>query len=330
MLVAVADRSQIAGARRTVVELATGLGLDESGRGRVGLIVTELATNLVKHAREGMLLARAFDDADGAGVEIMAIDKGPGIADVARALIDGVSTAGSPGQGLGAIKRQSDQFAVYAHPQGGGAAIMARVKGGASAGKDSPTTIGAVVDPYPGETACGDAWAYAETERGPTLFLADGMGHGPAAAAAAEGATKAFLSNAAQTCLVGAQNIHRALAPTRGAAIAVACVDAAEKTVRFIGVGNIAAMLVDGANVKRMVSNHGTAGHAAPRIREFAYSYERGCLLILHSDGLSQKWNLEDYPGLASAHPSLIAGVLFRDHRRGRDDAGVVAMRVAQ
>ena len=51
--------------------------------------------------------------------------------------------------------------------------------------------------------------------------------------------------------------------------------------------------------------------------------------MILHSDGLSAQWEIDSYPGLAASHPALIAGVLFRDHRRGRDDAAVVAMRPA-
>jgi hypothetical protein len=50
-------------------------------------------------------------------------------------------------------------------------------------------------------------------------------------------------------------------------------------------------------------------------------------LIILHSDGIASRWDIAAYPGLAVQHPSLIAGVLLRDHRRGRDDAAAVAMR---
>ncbi len=78
-----------------------------------------------------------------------------------------------------------------------------------------------------------------------------------------------------------------------------------------------------------MVSHNGTAGHIAPRIREFTYPFAGNPVVILHSDGLSTKWELAGYPGLAASHPSLIAGVLFRDHRRGRDDATIVAMRAS-
>jgi hypothetical protein len=70
-----------------------------------------------------------------------------------------------------------------------------------------------------------------------------------------------------------------------------------------------------------MVSHNGTAGHVAPRIREFVYDFTVDPLVILHSDGLTSRWDLAAYPGLAMQHPSLVAGVLLRDHRRGRDDA---------
>jgi hypothetical protein len=149
------------------------------------------------------------------------------------------------------------------------------------------------------------------------------------AAVAVEAATKGFESNPGGDCTRLMEDIHRALAPTRGAAVAIARVDVALRLVRFVGVGNIAAALYSQGTVRRMVSHNGTAGHIAPRIREFTYPWSADATVILHSDGLSAKWDLDAYPGLAASHPSLIAGVLFRDHRRGRDDAAIVVMRAA-
>ena len=120
------------------------------------------------------------------------------------------------------------------------------------------------------------------------------------------------------------------LPPTRGAAVAVARIDAAAQVVRFVGVGNISALLVQPAGARHMVSHNGTAGHVAPRIREFTYEFTSDPLVILHSDGLATRWDIAAYPGLTAQHPSLIAGVLLRDHRRSRDDASVVAMRASE
>jgi hypothetical protein len=125
------------------------------------------------------------------------------------------------------------------------------------------------------------------------------------------------------------ERVHRALLPTRGASVAIARIDAAAQQVRFVGIGNISAAVFTGGDTKRMVSNSGIAGHLAPRIREFTYPYAAAPAVMLHSDGLSNRWDLNEYPGLGMAHPSLIAGVLFRDFRRGKDDASVVCMRAA-
>ena len=126
------------------------------------------------------------------------------------------------------------------------------------------------------------------------------------------------------------ETIHRVLAPTRGAAVAVACVDRPAHLVRFCGIGNIAAALLTDGATKRMVSLNGTAGKVAPRLREFAYPYTGAVTVILHSDGLSAKWDMEAYPGLGTCRPSVIAGVLSRDFRRTHDDALIVVLRVAE
>jgi hypothetical protein len=279
----------------------------------------------LKHAGEGLIAINEFVDADGSGIELLALDKGPGIADVARCLVDGFSTAGSPGTGLGAVTRVSDSYAIYSR-SGIGTVVMARFLA-ASAVRRTALEIGVVIDTYPGESVCGDGWATADGRRGASLLLVDGSGHGPLAAHAAETAMRTFADNIDKECVPLVEAIHRALAPTRGAALAVARIDAGAQVVRFVGVGNIGAVLSNGGDVRRMASYNGTAGHVAPRIREFVYPFTGRPLVILHSDGLSARWEIAAYPGLAAGHPTLVAGLLFRHHRRDRDDATVVAMR---
>ena len=325
MIATIADQSQVSSARRAAADLARASGFDEAATGRIALVATEMATNLLKHAEAGEIVIDKFSDRDGAGVELLSLDKGPGIADLGRALADGFSTAGSAGNGLGAVRRQSDQFAIWSRP-GLGTAAVARFHRNAACGS---VALGAIVQPYPGETAVGDGWAFGAAPAGPTLLMADGSGHGPLAALAVAAATKAFHSNLGRDCTRLMEDIHHALAPTRGAAVGIARIDLAARLVRFVGVGNIAAALHSQGTARRMISHNGTAGHIAPRIREFTYPWSGDATVILHSDGLSGKWNLDAYPGLAASHPSLIAGVLFRDHRRGRDDASIVVMRAA-
>jgi anti-sigma regulatory factor (Ser/Thr protein kinase) len=326
MILQVTDQSHVGETRRAAVALAEQCGMDEGGRGRVAIVATEMATNLLKHAGSGEIVVQRVADCGGDCLELLALDSGPGIADPARALQDGYTTAGSPGTGLGAIRRQSDHFALWSHP-GIGTAIMSRVVFGR--GTEAAASLGVVMAPYPGETAIGDGWAVHAGKVGPRLLVVDGSGHGPQAAKAASAALQAFERHRERDGAALVQIIHDALRPTRGAAIAVAEIDTVQKLVRFVGIGNITGALTDRGACHRMVSLNGIAGHVAARIREFTYPFSSVPTLVLHSDGLSAKWNLDAYPGLMAAHPSLIAGVLFRLFRRERDDACVVALRAA-
>jgi anti-sigma regulatory factor (Ser/Thr protein kinase) len=325
VITAVNDPSQVAEARRLVSTYARRAGVTEARIGDVAIVVTELATNLLKHAGSGQILATHREDADGIGLEVLALDRGRGMVDVGRCMEDGYSTAGSPGNGLGAIARLADDVRIYSR-SGLGSAIMVRFL--RNAGPDGHCTeLGAAVAPYPGEQVCGDHWAFRETAQGRTVVVADGAGHGVEAARAADLAVRAFLDHPDDSCEGVVDRMHRALRPTRGAAVAVARIDEAARTVRYVGVGNICGVLVTEAGARHMVSHNGTAGHIAPRIREFTYDFTGNPLVVLHSDGLTGRWDLAAYPGLASQHPSLIAGVLLRDYRRVRDDASAVAMR---
>jgi anti-sigma regulatory factor (Ser/Thr protein kinase) len=322
----VADTSQVAEARRLVGACAQQLGVPESRIAQVALAVTELATNLLKHAGGGEILAHEFDDRDGMGLEILALDKGPGMADVQHCLRDGYSTAGSPGTGLGAISRQSEVMEIYSRP-GHGTAIMVRFVVRQPSSPPPATQFGAICAPCPGETLCGDQWSFEHPRSGRTLLLIDGTGHGVEASLAADAAVRVFEAHRDDSCEHLVDRMHRALAQTRGGALAVARLDEAAGVVRYVGIGNISGVLVSGGGARHMVSNHGTAGRSAPRIREFAYPFGSDPLLILHSDGLTTRWDIATYPGLVAQHPALIAGVLLRDHRRARDDASVVVMR---
>jgi anti-sigma regulatory factor (Ser/Thr protein kinase) len=299
----------------------------EARAGEVAIVVTELGTNLLKHGGGGQILAAPYDDQEGVGLELLCLDRGNGMTDIRRCMEDGYSTAGSPGTGLGAVARLADNLRIYSRP-GLGSAIMVRFLQGPARDRRH-TLIGAAAAPYPGEQVCGDHWSFKETGNSRTILLADGAGHGIEAARAAETAVQAFLAHVDAPTAEVVERIHRALMPTRGAAVAVARIDDAARTVRYVGVGNICGVLVADDGVRHMVSHNGTAGHVAPRIREFTYSFVANPFVILHSDGLTSRWGLDSYPGLVSQHPSLVAGILLRDYRRGRDDASVVAVRAS-
>jgi anti-sigma regulatory factor (Ser/Thr protein kinase) len=326
--IALDDESRVAEVRRLAVAKAKAIGFLETEVGRVAIVATELATNLLKHARQGEILISVFDDGEGAGVECLALDRGPGIADVAVSMRDGHSTAGSPGTGLGAIARQSHVLDIYSSKIHG-SAILARVYRGDPAGapaKPTPAT-GVVCLPMAGEDACGDAWSVRRTARGLCLMVADGLGHGPLAATASHAAVTAFEAGEGAASPETMQRLHTALRPTRGAAASIAVLPTGDAPVAFIGVGNVAGAVVTASESKRMVSHNGTLGHALKTIRPFSYPTQGETLVVLASDGLGTAWSLDSYPGLRLRHPSLIAGVLYRDFSRRRDDVTVLVAR---
>ncbi|HMB03511.1 MAG TPA: SpoIIE family protein phosphatase [Isosphaeraceae bacterium] len=162
-------------------------------------------------------------------------------------------------------------------------------------------------------------------------MVADGLGHGARAAEAAQAAVRIFHDRAAAGPAAVLQAAHLGLRNTRGAALAIAEIDRAAGAVRFAGIGNIAATILgpDGERGTNLVSHNGTVGHEMRKVQEFVSPWPEGSLLVMHSDGLGTHWRLGRYPGLVARHPSLIAGVLYRDFKRGRDDVTVLVARDA-
>jgi anti-sigma regulatory factor (Ser/Thr protein kinase) len=327
--VQVDDRSQVAEARRVAAAMGQALGFDETRVGQASIVVTELATNLLKYARGGEILLRSLESGATSGVEVLALDKGPGIENVGESLRDGYSTSGSPGTGLGAVKRLSSLFDLYSRP-GKGTAVLSQLWQRPPTSAPARTMeVGGACLPVKTERACGDAWAVHQSRERALFMVADGLGHGEHAAEASSKAVQVFEDSLDSTPAQMVERMHLALRGTRGAAVAVAALPWSEHVVRYAGVGNISGRMVSGEGVHSMVSYNGTVGLEARKIQEFIYPWPNGGILILHSDGLGAHWNLEDYPGLRARHTGLIGGVLFRDHNRIQDDCTVVVAREA-
>ena len=319
----VTDISRVAEARRAATELAGRLGFSAACVGKVALVVTEAATNLVKHATAGEILLYALQSGQLGGIEVLALDRGPGMTNVAKCLRDGYSTSGSPGTGLGAIRRLATSFDIHSVP-GAGTVLLARLWSEPLTARPTFLEVGAVSLAKPGEDVSGDQWTIAWFPERAVILVADGLGHGPGAAEAAREAVHTFHEHAALTPTAIIEAIHGALRSTRGAAVAVAEIVPPQETVRFAGVGNINGVVLSAEGSRNMVSYNGTAGHTVHKIREFSYSWPADALLILSSDGLVTRFHLEHYPGLAKRHPDIIAATLYRDYARGHDDATVV------
>jgi anti-sigma regulatory factor (Ser/Thr protein kinase) len=336
----IAEASQIAFARRATGELARGLGFDETVAGKLAIVVTECATNLLKHARHGELLVRPLVDnaVPGAlryGIEVLCLDSGPGIHDLHRSFQDGYTTAGSPGNGLGAIERLSDELDIWSAP--GQGTVLRAVCWSRPAADDGSSHIlyGVVNLPLQSETVCGDAWSHHAGHDDLTVLVADGLGHGPHANVAAIAAAQVLPFNGDAPLERIMDIANEALRPTRGAAVGIARVPRfatmGNGVAAFAGIGNIAASVWTDDSHRHLVSHAGIVGQTQPRrAQQFDVPCPPNALLVMHSDGLASRWDLAKYRGLSLRHPALVAAVLYRDYARGRDDITVFVARVAR
>lgn len=333
--VAIDDSSQVGEARRIARKSALDSGLSQEEAEQVAIVVTEAATNILRHAESGEILINPMSRESGPahpGMEILALDRGPGMASLARCMADGYSSAGSAGQGLGAISRQCTESDIYTAPSKG-TALLARWSVPSRGPAPRPTVFetGGVSVPKPGQAVCGDAWATVEANGYTTFLMADGLGHGLEASIASQEAVRILREHSELEPNALLSYIHAALRSTRGAAVAVARVDPRRDVLAFAGVGNISAQMYHGSTVRQhLISINGTAGHHVQHIREFSHPWFSNCTLVMHTDGLGTTASLESQPGAALHDPTLIAGVLYREFSRRTDDATVLVARKAR
>ena len=324
MIIRVTDPTHAGEARRYAAVCAEHANLGESETGSLAIAVTEMATNLVKHAGSGTMVVESITQNGSSGVRVLALDKGPGIRDLTTALRDGYSTAGTSGSGLGAIKRLSHTFDIYTAP-GLGTAVLSefwpRKKNGLHS---SPIEVGVVSVPIKGEDVCGDGWGVRKTAESMLLMVVDGLGHGILASDAAREAERIFTGLRSDSPTPVLQDSHDALKKTRGAAMAVASLHFETQLVSFAGVGNIGSSIVTPEASRGLASHNGTVGHQLHRIQEFTFPWSANSILVMYSDGLKSSWDLKSYPGIWSKHPGLIAAILYRDFTRERDDVTVL------
>jgi hypothetical protein len=272
----------------------------------------------VKHAAGGFILVTEYQNI----LEIISVDSGPGIGNISASMSDGFSTAGTPGIGLGAIKRLADTFDLFSIPQKG-TVVFAQM--GTAKTKFS---YGALNIPVIGEVVSGDAWSFKETDHSMQAMVSDGLGHGILAKDASDLVVETFKNTSDNDHVLLFDKINQALTGSRGAALSIIEVDISKKEVSFAGVGNVTGIICESSGVRRLLSQGGIVGQNMRKVKDFSYpALSKDTVYVLHSDGIATHWDFNQYPGLFSKHPSIIAAVLFRDHARVRDDASIFVFR---
>jgi anti-sigma regulatory factor (Ser/Thr protein kinase) len=328
-LTEISNASHAGEARRVAVERATSLGMNETDCGKIAIAVTEMATNVVKHAGHGKILCESLGHNGTPGLRVLAVDKGPGIQNISTALEDGYSTYGSNGSGLGAIRRLSAIFDLYSAPELG-TCVVAEFWPQKNLNSARSFSLGVVSLAMRGEPVCGDGWGTRATADYSFFMVVDGLGHGIFASEAAREAERLLADSQATSAADILRDCHDALKKTRGAAAAIAAISQEKGTLTYAGIGNISATIIEGQSRRGIASHNGTLGHQMHKIQEFTVPWSQDSILVMHSDGLGSKWDVNEYPGLASKHPSIIAAMLYRDFRREHDDVTVMIAKNVQ
>ncbi|HEY1805850.1 MAG TPA: SpoIIE family protein phosphatase [Terracidiphilus sp.] len=323
--VAVTDETSVGEVRRAARLAADRLDLDEERAGTLALLATEASRNTLIHGGGGqVILAGAGTGADSV-VRVLALDKGSGISNIAQAMSDGFSTAGTMGGGMGAMKRMAGKFEVFTGQ--GGTIVMIEL--GAAPPPSDRLLVAGIALPYPGEKTCGDGWWAHQTSDRTSILIADGLGHGLGAFEAAQEALATFKQRLDLAPGEILSYMHDALRKTRGAVAAIAEIRPKDHRLVYAGVGNTSCVVLAGADSRSLVSHNGTLGITAPRIQEFHATWPPDGVLVMHSDGIQSKWDLTPYRGLLARHPAVIGAALIRDFRRQRDDASVIVIKAA-
>jgi anti-sigma regulatory factor (Ser/Thr protein kinase) len=325
----VVDRSYFHFIKREIQKLADKWGFNENKRGKIDIILSELTSNLIKHTTHGgEILVKPVGKEKITGIEILAVDNGPGMMQVERMIEDGVSTIGSQGEGLGAIKRLSDEFDLYSL-YNHGTVILSRLY---ITNKDQKRStladsldIRAVMVAKSGETSCGDAWAAMPDNENYVIIAIDGLGHGIDAHEAAVEAVLAFTGNMSVDPALALKIIHQEIKKTRGAVGAIAVINTKNNNLTFCGIGNIAGKVLSLETGKSLISYNGILGHNIPNtINNHNFSWSDSSMIVMHSDGLKSRWDVSKYPQIRKHDASVIAAFLYKEHTRKTDDVLVI------
>jgi anti-sigma regulatory factor (Ser/Thr protein kinase)/serine/threonine protein phosphatase PrpC len=340
----ISHEAQVGTARRAVHEYASKLGFVETALAEIDIVVQEIGTNAARYSKTGGWLHFTTTRGSEPGLELFYWDTGPGIYNMDRAIRDGVSTSGSLGAGLGAINRLMDDFEIYSTvPATGrltlgatrrtshGTALLARKWVGQdaepSSDREEVRRYGVWSRPHPQEEVNGDAYCIVRRGARTLLAVIDGLGHGQGAKEAATVARDLLDEWMGERPDELILSIHDALRSTRGAVMGIVTINHEAEKFQYAGVGNIAVRVFGAPERVAPISANGTLGLRLGSVRLWQHAWAEGATVLMASDGLSESWDIQSYPGLLKRSPQLMAGILMRDYGRDADDATVLVAR---
>jgi anti-sigma regulatory factor (Ser/Thr protein kinase)/serine/threonine protein phosphatase PrpC len=340
-------------------DFARSLEFSEPDSRAIGTLVSELATNIIKYATDGRVVIEEVVSGDRLGVQVTVADRGPGIANIQQALQDHFSSSGTLGLGLPGVRRMADDFEIESEVGRGTTVVVrkwrdgpaprarrAELLQGASAsdafaergtdrGKESfeaPSRpgrrlrVGYANRPCQGELLSGDGVLVTELGGSALIVVVDGLGHGREAHEAAKAATRLVRREPSLDLAYLMQQLDRRLQDTVGAALSLCSIDLDSGVVRYLAVGNT-VLRIEGERSHRIGAMTGTVGSRLKASRVETATLAPGDVLLIHTDGISERLSVEDYPQLRYQSPEVVVEKVLSRYGKRHDDASIVAAR---
>jgi anti-sigma regulatory factor (Ser/Thr protein kinase) len=325
-LLPVADTLDCAAAQQSAREMAALLGFAESHVEEIVIAVSELAANLVRHAGGGVITLKPLYAAGCTGIGVESDDNGPGIADINRSVADGYSTGGGLGYGLGAVNRLMDEMDISSR-QGVGTRIVCQRWLRPPAGLPCPARWDVAAASRSRRLAPenGDTFVIHKWQGKLLAGLIDGLGHGEFAQQAANAAQQYIRNHYDLPLEKIFAGVGRACRGTRGVVMALARFDSPTRLM-FASVGNVEARVCGPRRTLLMVQR-GTLGLDERYTVVQEDIWDPASVLVLHSDGLSERWQCSDFPGLVQEPAGTIVRKLINNLEARDDDATVLVVR---
>lgn len=314
--------------------MAIEMGFDLKEREEFAIVVSELATNLVKHANGGLLVLTPVQGGGRRGIKIESQDYGPGIADVEQAITDGFSATGSLGYGLGTINRLTDEFEIQPRTDGKTGTLITSLRWRRERTRKKepcPLSFGVASRAYGNMKFNGDSYVVKRWDKFALIALIDGLGHGQYAQIAAQTAREYIENHYDQPLEAIFRGAGRACRATRGVVMALArfCWKNGPIKINFASIGNIEAKVYGSPAPMNFITQRGVVGLNAPNPHIAESNWSPDYVLVLHTDGIPAKWRWSDFPELAEATAARAARCLLEELAKGDDDATVMVVRKA-
>lgn len=322
--VKVVAAGDIARAGDRVRQLAELIGFTRGEIEEIVLAVSELASNLVRHAGGGLISLSTLQAGERAGVQIESADNGPGITDIERALTDGFSTAGGLGNGLGTVNRLMDRLDFHQPTARGLRIVCQRWVRPRSKHSFRRLDCGAATRACRSAQENGDAFVIKQWADQALLGVIDGLGHGPSAHKAAHAARSYVEHHFDQPFRDLFRGVERACRATRGVVMGLARVELTRSVAIISVVGNVEVRLLGISPPPRIAIRRGILGSHAPEVVAEENPWGPGAVLIMHSDGVQARWHARDYADLSAEAPALVARRLLQTFGKAEDDATVL------